>query len=75
MTCSMLSLSKPSTINTRIGCIRTLCTKEFAGYVEGFAADDHDLLTVEQLLGHSASQATQKMSFAINDDLSRKLSV
>lgn len=50
-------------------CQRTFCAKEFAGDVESFASYYHDLLTVEQLLSHSAGQATQEMSLAIDDDL------
>ena len=49
----------------------TFCTKEFPRNVECFAADDNDLLTVEQLLSYSASQATQEMSLAIDNDLKR----
>lgn len=48
---------------------RTLRPKEFPRDVQSLASDNHDLLTVEQLLGHSAGQAAQEMSLAINDDL------
>lgn len=49
--------------------IHTLCAEEFAGNVEGFAADDDDFLTVEQLFSNSAGEATQKMSLPIDHDL------
>lgn len=48
---------------------RTLCAEEFAGNVEGFAADQYDLLTVEQLLCHDTGEATQEMSFPIDHNL------
>lgn len=48
---------------------RTFCAKEFAGDIKSFASYYHDLLTVEQLLSHSAGQATQEMSLAIDNDL------
>ena len=49
----------------------TFCTKEFPRNVECFAADHNNLLTVEQLLSYSASQATQEMSLAIDNDLEK----
>lgn len=51
------------------GCRRTFCAEEFAGDVERLASYYHDLLTIEQLLSHSAGQATQEMSLAIDNDL------
>lgn len=48
---------------------RTLRAEEFAGDVELLAPDDDDLLAIEQLLGHSASQATEQMSLAVDNDL------
>ena len=50
---------------------RTFCAEEFARYIQSFAADDHNLLAIKQLLGHRASQATQEMSFTVNYDLHR----
>lgn len=47
----------------------TFCTEEFAGDVEGLAADYYDPLAIEQLLSDNAGQATQEMSFAIDHDL------
>jgi hypothetical protein len=48
---------------------RTLRAEELAGDVEGFTPHNDDLLAIEKLFGDSASQATEKMSLAINDDL------
>lgn len=56
-------------------CRRTFRSEEFARDVESFASHYHDLLTVEQLLGHGAGQAAQEMSLAINDDLEGETSV
>lgn len=50
--------------------IRTLRPEELAGDVESFAADYHDLLTIEQLLSHGAGQATKEVPFAIDNNLS-----
>ena len=51
------------------GCQRTFCAEECAGNVKSLASYYHDLLTIEQLLSHSAGQATQEMSLAIDNDL------
>ena len=48
---------------------RTLRTEELAGDVESLRSNDHDLLAAEQLLGHNAGQATQKVPLAVDDDL------
>lgn len=48
---------------------RTLCPEELAGDVEGFTSHNDDLLAVEELFGDSTSQAPEKMSLAIDDDL------
>jgi len=45
-----------------------LRAKELSGYVESFASDDDYLLTIEQLLGHCASQATEEVSLAVDND-------
>lgn len=49
---------------------RTFCSEELAGDVEGFAADDDDLLAVEELFGDNAGQAAEQMALAIYHDLS-----
>jgi hypothetical protein len=46
-----------------------LRAEELAGDVEGLTSHDDDLLTVEQLLGDSAGQTTEEVSFAVDDDL------
>lgn len=48
---------------------RTLGAEEFAGDVQGLSSNDDDLLTVEQLLGDDAGQATQEVSLAVDNDL------
>ena len=48
---------------------RTLRTEELAGDVEGFTSHDDYLLAVQQLLGDGAGQATEKVSLAVNNDL------
>lgn len=55
--------------NIREGVERTLRAEELAGDVEGLTSHDDDLLTVEQLLGDSAGQTTEEVSFAVDDDL------
>lgn len=50
-------------------CEHTFCPEEFAGDVKSLASYYHDLLTIEELLSHSAGQATQEMSLAIDNDL------
>lgn len=47
----------------------TFCAEEFAGDVESFAADQYDLLTIEQLLCYNTGEATQEMSFPIDHNL------
>lgn len=53
----------------REGVERTLRAEELAGDVEGLTSHNDDLLTVEQLLGDSAGQTTEEVSFAVDDDL------
>lgn len=48
---------------------RTLRTEEFPRDVKGFAADNNDLLAVEELLRHGAGQAAKEMALAIDRDL------
>ena len=47
----------------------TLRAEEFSGDVDGLAADDDDLLSVEELLGDDAGETTEEMALAVNDDL------
>ena len=48
---------------------RTLSAEELSRDVEGLAADDNNLLAVQELLGDGAGQATEQVSLAVNDDL------
>ena len=50
---------------------RTLGAEELAGDVELLAANDHDLLAVQQLLGDSGREAAKKVALAIDDNLVR----
>jgi len=52
----------------KVGMVLQLRAEEFAGDVERFTSHYHDLLTVEQLLRDNTGQATQEVSFAINND-------
>jgi hypothetical protein len=45
-----------------------LVAAERAGDVDLLGADAHDLLAVEELLGNASSQATKKVTLAINND-------
>ena len=51
----------------------TLRAEEFSGDVDGLAADDDDLLSVEELLGDDAGETTEEMALAVNDDLVKVL--
>ena len=42
---------------------RTLSPEELAGDVERLAADDNDLLAVEELLGDSAGETSEKVAW------------
>lgn len=55
--------------DTRWRFERTLRAEELAGDVEGLTSHNDDLLTVKQLLGNSAGQATKEVSLAVDDDL------
>ena len=44
-------------------CRRTLGPEELAGDVERLAADNNDLLTVEELLGDSAGETSEKVAW------------
>lgn len=48
---------------------RTLGTEELSGDVEGLAANDDNLLSVQELLGDGAGQATEQVALAIDDNL------
>lgn len=52
-----------------IGLLLTLRTEEFSRDVDGFAADNDDLLSVQELLGDGAGKTTKKMALAVDDDL------
>jgi len=47
----------------------TLCAEEFAGDVDGLAADDDDLLALEELLRDGAGKTTEKVAFSVDNDL------
>lgn len=49
--------------------MRTFRSEEFAGDVEGFAADHNNLLAVEELFGDGAGEATEKVPFAVYHNL------
>ena len=51
------------------GMRRTLGAEELSRDVEGLAADDDNLLAIEELLGHGRGETTEKMSLAVNDNL------
>ena len=55
--------------SSRVRGQRTLSAEELARDVESLAADNNDLLTVEELLGHNGRKAAKEMTLAINDDL------
>jgi hypothetical protein len=46
---------------------RTLRAEELSRDVEGLAAHDNDLLTIEQLLRDRAGQATEQVALSVND--------
>ena len=48
---------------------RTLRAEELAGDVEGLAADNDNLLAIEELLGDDAGQTAEQVALAIDDDL------
>lgn len=48
---------------------RTLRAEELSRDVEGLAADDNDLLAVQNLLGDDGREAAKEMTLAIDDDL------
>jgi hypothetical protein len=47
----------------------TLSAEELARDVEGLGADNNDLLTVKELLGHNAGKTTKEVTLAVDDDL------
>jgi hypothetical protein len=49
--------------------VRTLGTEELSRDVEGLAAHNNDLLSLEELLSNGRGQATEEVAFAINGDL------
>lgn len=50
----------------------TLRAEELARDVERLAADNNDLLTAKELLGHNGGKAAKEMALAIDDDLWRE---
>lgn len=48
---------------------RTLGAEELSRDVEGLAADDNDLLAVEELLGNNGGETAKEMALAVNDNL------
>ena len=48
---------------------RTLSAEELSRDVEGLAADDDNLLAVEELLGDGRGQTTEKVALAVDDNL------
>lgn len=48
---------------------RTLGAEELARDVERFAANNDNLLAVQELLGHGGGQATKEVTLAVDDDL------
>jgi hypothetical protein len=48
------------------GCGRTLRAEELSRDVEGLAADDNDLLAIEQLLRDRAGQTAEQMALRVN---------
>lgn len=48
---------------------RTFCSEKLARDIESLAANDYYLLAIEQLFRDGAGQATQQVSFAVNDNL------
>jgi hypothetical protein len=49
--------------------LRTLRAEELARYVEGLAADNDDLLAIEDLLGDDAGETAKEMALAVDNDL------
>ena len=64
-------LPRPSDSITRVdmGVERTLRTEELSRDVQGLTSHNDNLLSVEQLLGHSAGQPTKEVALAIDCDL------
>ena len=46
---------------------RTLRAEELAGDVKSLTSHDDDLLTVEELLGDGAGEATEQVALAVDD--------
>ena len=61
--------SRVCAFRDRLEAERTFCTKEFSRDVEILASNNHNLLTIKQLFSYGTGQATQEMSFAIDNDL------
>lgn len=52
-----------------VGEEHTLSTEELARDVQGLGANDDDLLTLKELLGHDTGQTAKEMALAVDDDL------
>jgi hypothetical protein len=52
-----------------MGAEHTLRTEELSRDVQGLASHNDDLLTVSQLLSHSAGQPTKEVTLAVDGDL------
>lgn len=52
---------------------RTFGTEEFSRDVDGLAAYDHDLLSIEKLFRDCRGETPLKMAFPVNDDLKSML--
>ena len=62
-------LSAVSYVECLCGCERTLSAEELSRDVEGLAANDNDLLSLEELLSNGRGEATEEMALAIDGDL------
>lgn len=53
--------------------VRTLRAEELAGDVKGLAANDYDLLAVQQLLGDNRGETAKEVALAIDHNLRRNI--
>jgi hypothetical protein len=51
----------------------TLRAEEVSRNVECLASHNNDFLAIQQLLGHNAGKATEKVAFAVNNDLEERV--
>jgi hypothetical protein len=72
--CLLFARSLSLSLSLRVGVgKRTLGAEELAGDVQGLAAHNDNLLSVEQLLGDGAGEATEEVPLAV-DDLNSQVS-